>query len=91
MVEVSLHERIQALLNDSTLGDQDIDGKIRDLLHAEYLRQLAGHRRMDRIYVEKYGMAFTEEDQALASGLEPKPLRTFLGRVEEILLTHDLL
>ena len=32
-----------------------------------------------------------EKHEHLADGLEPKPLFTFLARVEELLLEHDLL
>ena len=34
---------------------------------------------------------FVDSHQPLAEGLEPKPLLRFLGRVEELLLEHDLL
>ncbi len=60
MVEVKLHERTQELLIDPSLGDADIDSKIRGLLRTEYLHQLARHRRTDKLFAEKFGMSFDE-------------------------------
>ena len=60
MVEVKLHERTQALLIDPSLGDEDIDSKIRALLRTEFLQQLARHRRTDKLFTDKYGMSFEE-------------------------------
>lgn len=40
-------------------------------------------------HIHPYGAV--ENHQVLTTGLEPKPLRTFLSRVEEVLLVHDLL
>jgi hypothetical protein len=60
MVEVQLHERTQALLNEPTLGNQDVDAKVRSLLEAEYLRQMARFRRVDQALSQKYGLSFDE-------------------------------
>lgn len=60
MVEVQLHERTQALLNEPTLGNQDVDAKVRGLLEAEYLRQMARYHRVDQALSQKYGLSFDE-------------------------------
>ena len=60
MVVVKLQESTQALLDDPSLGAHDIDGKIRQLLQAEYMRQLAHYRRVDNKLAKKYGMHFDD-------------------------------
>lgn len=61
-----------------------------------YLALIEGERRlfgMDREsgewHLHPYGAA--EKHEPLQPGLEPKPLLTFLARVEDLLLEHDLL
>jgi hypothetical protein len=58
MGDVLLQERTRQFLEDSLLGKQDIDAKVRSLLEAEYLRRLGQYRRQDRILAQKYGMTF---------------------------------
>ena len=60
MTEVRIHESTKALLADPSLGDKDIDSKIRSLLRTEYLHQLARHRRTEKLFGDKYGMSFDE-------------------------------
>ena len=57
-VEVQLDERTRELLSDSLLDGQGIDAKIRKLVEAEYLRQIAQYRRFDQALAQKYGMDF---------------------------------
>jgi len=60
MSETTLPERTRHLLEESLLGEQDVDAKVRLLLEAEYLRRLARYRRTDRTLSEKYGKTFEE-------------------------------
>ena len=60
MGEVMLQERTRQFLEESLLGEQDVDTKVRSLLEAEYLRRLGRYRRLDRILTQKYGMTFEE-------------------------------
>ena len=60
MGEVMLQERTRQFLEESLLGEQDVDTKVRSLLEAEYLRRLGRYRRLDRILTQKYGMTFKE-------------------------------
>lgn len=55
-----LQEQTRNLLEESSLGGQDLDAKIRRLLEAEYLRRLGQYRRLDRNLTQKYEMAFEE-------------------------------
>ena len=48
------------MLDDPLLGAHDIDTKIRMLLEAEYLRQMARYQRVNQALVHKYKMSFDE-------------------------------
>ncbi len=61
-----------------------------------YFALIEGDRRIfgiDREHAQWHIHPFnaSEIHQPLPEGLEPKPLLTFLARVEQLLLTHDLL
>jgi len=60
MSELKLRERTYQLLEESLLGERDVDAKVRRLLEAEYLRRLAAYRHTDRTLFQKYGMNFQE-------------------------------
>jgi hypothetical protein len=55
-----LSESTLALLQDPGLGAQDVDGKVRYLLEAEYIRRLGRYHRTNSPLSEKYGMTFDE-------------------------------
>lgn len=60
MASVVLMERTQEILRDTLIGDQDLDTKVRQLVEAEYLREVARYRRMDLALTRKYGMSFDD-------------------------------
>ncbi len=60
MIEIQLREQTKELLNDPLLDGQDVDGKIRQLLNAEYLRQMGRYQRTDQALTQKYGMPFDD-------------------------------
>jgi hypothetical protein len=60
MSEMILSESTLALLQDPGLGTQDVDGKVRYLLEAEYMRRLGRYHRTNSLLSEKYGMTFEE-------------------------------
>jgi hypothetical protein len=60
MSEMMLSESTLALLQDPGLGTQDVDGKVRYLLEAEYMRRLGRYHRTNSLLSEKYGMTFEE-------------------------------
>jgi hypothetical protein len=60
MAEVVLKEQTQQWLADPILGQDDIDAKVRRLLEAEYLRNLAQYERAIGLLEQKYGLAFDE-------------------------------
>lgn len=60
MAQVMLDEKTQALLSDPALGASDTDAKIRQLVEAEYRRQLGRYHRVNHALTRKYAMPFTE-------------------------------
>ena len=60
MTAVVLLERTQEFLRETLLGDQDPDAKVRQLIEAEYLRQVARYRRVDMALTHKYDMSFDD-------------------------------
>ena len=60
MATATLLERTQELLRHSVPGDQDVDAKVRQLIKAECMRQLARYRRVDMDLTRKYGLSFDE-------------------------------
>ncbi len=60
MTAVVLLERTQEFLRETLLGDQDPDAKVRQLIEAEYLRQVARDRRVDMALTHKYDMSFDD-------------------------------
>ncbi len=53
-----LLEQTKRLLAEAPVEGPDLDSKVRQLLRAEYLRQLARYRRVDLVLSKKYEMAF---------------------------------
>jgi len=60
MATAVLLERTRELLQHSVPGDQDMDSKIRQLIEAEWMRQLGRYRRVDMDLTRKYGLTFDE-------------------------------
>ncbi len=60
MATATLLEQTQELLRHSVPGDQDMDAKVRELIKAECMRQLARYRRVDMDLARKYGLRFDE-------------------------------
>lgn len=60
MQNTAILKRTQELLEESPLGGDDVDAKVRHLLRAEYLRRLGRYRRVDLLLTQKYGMPFDE-------------------------------
>jgi hypothetical protein len=60
MPPTQLLERTQAFLDETLPGNQNADAKVRQLIEAEYLRQLARHRRTYAAFTRKYGLSFDE-------------------------------
>jgi len=60
MAQVTLNEKTQAFLSDPALGASDPDAKIRQLIEAEYRRQLGRYHRVNHALTRKYAMPFTE-------------------------------
>ena len=55
-----LLERTQELIRHSVPGNQDMDTKVRQLIKAECMRQLARYRRVDMNLNRKYGSTFKD-------------------------------
>ena len=60
LVIAELMEQTEEFLRATVPGDQSLDAKVRQLIEAEHLRQLAQHRRADLALARKYGMTFDE-------------------------------
>jgi hypothetical protein len=60
MATAMLLEQTQELLHHSVPGHQDMDAKVRELIKAEWLRQLARYRRVDMDLTRKYGLSFDD-------------------------------
>mgnify|MGYP003382355077 FL=1 len=60
MTGSALLESTETLIRESLPGDADLDTKVRQLVISEYLRRIAGYRRVDLIFQRKYGMIFNE-------------------------------
>jgi hypothetical protein len=60
MSEIALPKIARQLLEESILGEADLNAKIRLLLEGEYLRRLRHYRRVDHLLSQKYGMSFEE-------------------------------
>lgn len=60
MSTVTLLEQTRALLDDALPDDIDVDAKVRQLIRAEYLRELGRYRRADLAFTRKYSMSFEE-------------------------------
>jgi len=60
MSEIILQAQTRRLLEESLLGEQDVDVKVRSLLESEYLHRLARYQRVDRELSQKYSLTFTE-------------------------------
>ena len=55
-----LLERTQELIRHSVPGNQDMDTKVRQLIKAECMHQLARYRRVDMTLNRKYGLTFED-------------------------------
>ena len=60
MMTGELLEQTRELLSETLPEKQSLDDKVRELIEAEYLRQLGRHRRTDVALAGKYGMTFDE-------------------------------
>lgn len=58
MTGSALLESTETLIQESLPGDANLDTKVRQLLVAEYLRRIAGYRRVDLALQRKYGVNF---------------------------------
>jgi hypothetical protein len=60
MLTINLSEQTKAFLDETLSSDLDADAKVRQLIRAEYLRELSRFRRTDLAMVHKYSMTFDE-------------------------------
>ena len=60
MVKVELRERTRAFLDEALPNEQTVDAKVRQLIKAEYLRELGRYRRTDFALGRKYNLSFDE-------------------------------
>ncbi len=60
MATVTLLPHMQKLLDEAVPAENDLDAKLRRLIEAEYLRELARHRRTDLALQRKYGSSFAQ-------------------------------
>lgn len=60
MATVTLLPRTQKLLNEAVPAESDLDAKLRRLIEAEYLRELARYRRTDLAMSRKYDLSFDQ-------------------------------
>ena len=58
MTGSALLESTEALIQELLPGDANLDTKVRQLLVAEYLRRIAGYRRVDLALQRKYSADF---------------------------------
>ena len=58
MTGSALLESTETLIQELLPGDANLDTKVRQLLMAEYLRRIAGYRRVDLALQRKYGVNF---------------------------------
>ena len=60
MVKVALRERTRAFLDEALPNEQTVDAKVRQLIKAEYLRELGRYRRTNFALTRKYNLSFDE-------------------------------
>jgi hypothetical protein len=60
MTTVTLLPRTQKLLDEAVPAENDLDAKLRRLIEAEYLRELARYRRTDLAISRKYDLSFDQ-------------------------------
>jgi hypothetical protein len=60
MTTVELLPQTRQLLDESLPDERNIDAKLRRLLEAEYLRELARYRRTELALARKYNLSFAE-------------------------------
>lgn len=60
MTTVKLLDRTREILDETLPNEPDVDTKVRQLIKAEYLRELARYRRTDLALTRKYGFSFDE-------------------------------
>ena len=94
-------------LESLPLGLDDLDGKLRALLEAEYRRRLSRYSLTDRVLRQKYGMTYEEfeahnlvkqrgyswevESDAIAWETAVDGVKTVQRKLEEIVLENELL
>ena len=60
MIAGELRQQTRELLDETIPETKSLDDKVRQLIEAEYLRQLGRHRRTNSALTDKYGMTFEE-------------------------------
>lgn len=60
MITGDLLEQTRELLDATIPEKKTLDDKVRQLIEAEYLRQLGRHKRTNSALTDKYGMTFEE-------------------------------
>lgn len=60
MLTINLLEQTKAFLDETLPSELDTDAKVRQLIRAEYLRELSRFRRTDLAMVHKYSVSFDE-------------------------------
>jgi hypothetical protein len=60
MTTVDLLPRTRELLDETLPDEVNMDAKLRRLIEAEYLRELARYRRTELALGQKYGLSFEE-------------------------------
>jgi hypothetical protein len=60
MATVKLLERTREFLDEALPNETDVDAKVRQLIQAEYLRELGRFRRTDLAFTRKYDLTFEE-------------------------------
>jgi len=55
-----LQDQTRELLIETVPGNKSLDDRVRQLIEAEYLRQIGRYRRTDVALTTKYGMTFEE-------------------------------
>ena len=60
MTTVDLLPRTRELLDEAMPDERNIDAKLRRLIEAEYLRELARYRRIELALAQKYDLSFEQ-------------------------------
>jgi len=60
MTTVVLLEKTREFLDEALPDETDLDAKVRQLIQAEYLRELGRYRRADLAFTRKYDLTFED-------------------------------